>query len=56
MKLCSVLDQVRHATNKTKLYISYDKLGIRVAERLKTLDVRKFGNIKKISNLGGVIN
>ena len=32
--------------------IYYSKLGVQVAERLKTYDFKKQGNIRKISNLG----
>ena len=42
------------------LDIYYNKLGTpvpssRVAERLKTYDLRKLGNIRKMPNFGGVI-
>ena len=44
-------------TSKTILDIQYSKRGIRVAsrvaKRLKTQDLRKLGNIRKMSNLGG---
>ena len=47
---------VRFATSKTKLDISYNKLSARVASRVaeqtKITDLRKLGNIRKISNLG----
>ena len=66
--------QVRIATSKTILDISYNKFGARVASRVakrpnfphglcahtrkkkkrpKTLDLRKLGNIRKMSNLRG---
>ena len=51
LELYSSLVQVRFAPNKTKLDISYNKLDIRVAsriaERLKTYDLRELGNIRK---------
>ena len=51
------LAQVGIATSKTMLDIQYNKLGTRVAsrvaERLKTQDLRKLRNIRKMSNLGG---
>ena len=50
------LAQVRIETSIMIIDISYNKLGTRVAlqvaERLKTLDLRKLGNIRKMSNLG----
>ena len=55
----SILVQIQFITTKTKLGIQYSKFGIqgasRVAERLKIQDLRKLGNIRKISNLGGDI-
>ena len=54
LELYSVLVQVRCATSKAKLDLYYNKLGIRVtsraAERLKTYDLSKLGNIIKIPN------
>ena len=59
LELYNILVQIRFTTSKRKLDIQYSKLGIRVAsrvaERLKTQDLRKLGNIRKISNLGGHI-
>ena len=56
MELCNIIAIVRFATRKTELSILYNKVGIPVAsqvsERLKTEDLRKLGNIRKISNLG----
>ena len=50
---------MRFTTSKRRLDIQYSKLGIRVvsrvAEQLKAQDLRKLGNIGKISNLGGHI-
>ena len=57
LELYSILVQIRFPTSKRKLDIQYSKLGIRVAsriaERLRTQDLRKLGNIRKISTLGG---
>ena len=59
LELYNILVQIRFITSKTKLDIQQSKLGIRVAsraaERLKTQDLRKLGNIRKISNLSGYI-
>lgn len=56
MELCNIIAIVRFATRKTELSILYNKVGIPVAsqvsERLKTEDLRKLVNIRKISNLG----
>ena len=56
LELYNVLVQIQLTTSKTKRDIQYIKLGIRapsgVAERLKTQDLRKYGNISKISNAG----
>ena len=56
LELYNVLVQIRVATSKMKIDIWYNKLGTRVASRvtkqLKTQDLRKLGNIGKISNLG----
>ena len=56
LELYNILVQVRFNTSKTELDIQYSKLGkrvgSRVAERLKTQDLRKLGNIRKISDLG----
>ena len=56
LELYDVLVQVQSATSKATHDVYYNKLGIRnnprVTERLKTLDLRKLGNIRKISNLG----
>ena len=56
LKLYNILVQIRFTTSNMKLDIYYSKLSIRVssrvAERLKTYDPRKLGNIRKISNLG----
>ena len=54
------LVQVRIAITKPTLDIYYNKLGTpvpssRVAEQLKTYDLRKLGNIRKMPNFGGVI-
>ena len=55
----NILVHVRFTASKTKLDIQYGKLGIHVAsltaERIKTQDLRKSGNIRKFSNLGGHI-
>ena len=55
----NTLVRVRFTTSKTKLNIQYSKLGVqvasRVAERLKTYDLRELENIRKISKLGGRI-
>ena len=57
MELYIILIPVQFTISKEKLYISYSKLGIgvasRVAERLKTYDLRKLGIIEKISTLDG---
>ena len=57
--LDNVLIQTRLTTNKTKRNIQYTKLGItiasRVAKRLKTQDLRKSRNARKILNLCGDI-
>ena len=57
LKLYNILVQIRFTTSKRKLYIQHTKLGTRVAsrvaERLRTQDLRKLENIRKISNLGG---
>ena len=57
LELYSMLVRMRLTTSKRKLDIYYSKLGIRVAsgfvEQLKTLDLRKLGNFRKKSNLGG---
>ena len=59
LELYNVLVQIRLIASKTKCDIYYSKLGVRVvskvAERLKTQDLRKLGNIKKVSNLRGNI-
>ena len=58
-ELQNVLLEIQFTTSKTKLDIQYSKLGIRVASRvaegLNIQDLRKLGNIRKISNLGGHI-
>ena len=58
-KLYNILVKIRFTTSKTKLDIYYSKLGTRgasrVAEQLKTEDLRKLGNIRKSSNFGGNI-
>ena len=46
----NVLVQIRFTTSKTKL-VYYNKHDIRVAERPKTSDLRKLGNLREISNL-----
>ena len=46
--------QVRFTKNKTNL-ISNIGVASRVVERIKTQDLSKLGNIRKISNLGGEI-
>ena len=55
LELYNVLVQIRFTTSKRNLDIWYSKLSIRVAERLKTQDLKKIGNIRKILNLGGHI-
>ena len=59
LELYNILVQIRFTTIKRKLDIQYKKLGIRVASQvaqlLKTQDLRKLLNIRKISNLGGHI-
>ena len=59
LELRNILVQIRFTTSKTKVDVQYSKLGIqvtsRVAERLKTQGLRKLGNIRKISDLGGHI-
>ena len=59
MELSNILAQVRLTASKTKLDIQYSKLGIPVAsgvaERLKTQDLRKPGNIRKVTNSSGLI-
>ena len=59
LQLYNILVQIRLTTTKRKLDIQYSKLGIRVAsqvvKQLKTQDLRKLRNIRKISNLGGHI-
>ena len=51
LELYNIFVEIQFTTSKTKLNIQYSKLGIRVtlqvAERLKTQDLRKLGNIKK---------
>ena len=42
------------ATRQAKFVFYKNKLYIRVAERLITLDVRKLGGIKKILKLGDI--
>ena len=58
-EIYNVLVQIPVATSKAKLDMQYNKLGVqvapRVAERLKTWDLRKLGNIGKILNSGGHI-
>ena len=55
MEFYKISVQIRLTTSKWKLDMWYWKLGTRVAswvaERLKTLDLRKLGNFRKISNL-----
>ena len=57
LALFNNLAQVRITTSKTILDIKYNKVGTRVAsrvaERLKTYNLRKLGSIRKMSNLGG---
>ena len=59
LELQNILAQIRFTKSKRKLDIQYSKLRIRVvqgvAKRLKTQDLRKLENIRKISNLGGHI-
>ena len=59
LELFNNLVQVQIATSKTKLALQYNKLGTRVvsrvAESLRAQDLRKLGNIKKPSNIGGDI-
>ena len=40
-------------TNETELNYYHHRVNIRVAERLKTKDFRKFGNFKKIAEMLG---
>ena len=54
-KLYNILVQVRFTTNKRKLDIQYRKPSIRIAEKLKTIKLRKLGNIRKISGYVGHI-
>ena len=53
------LVQVHIGISQTTLDIHYNKLGTRVpsrfAKQLKTYDLGKLGNIRKMSNFGGVI-
>ena len=55
LELYNVLVQIRLTTSKTKRDIYYSKhstrVASRVAERFKTYDLRKLGNIWKTSNL-----
>ena len=51
LEFYNILVQVRFTTSTTKLEFQYSKLGIRVADRFKTKDIRKLGYIRKISNL-----
>ena len=57
LELFNNLAQVRIATSKTILDIYHSKPATRVASRvaewLKAKDLRKLGNIWKMSNLGG---
>ena len=59
LELYNILALIRYTTSKRKLDIQHSKLGVRVAsrdaEQLKTQDLRKLGNIRKISNLVGHI-
>ena len=55
LEFYNILVEIRFTTSKTKLDIQYSKLGARVAERLKTEDLRKLGNIRENSNLDGLI-
>ena len=59
LELYNIIAKVRFATRKTKFDIFYSKLGIpvvsQVSERLQTEDLRKLGNITKMSNLDGDI-
>ena len=59
LQFYNVLIQIRLTTSKAKRDIQYCKLGMRVASRVAkrrmTQDLRKKGNIRKISNLGGDI-
>ena len=59
LELYNVLVQIRFTTSERKLEVQYSKLVIRVAsrvaERPKTYDFRKLGNVRKTSNLGGHI-
>ena len=60
LELHILLLQVRLTTSKTKFDIWYHKIGIRiasrVAERFKTYDLRKIGNVGKILSLGPVLS
>ena len=51
--LYNVLIQVCFDTNKTKLDIQHNKVGIRIASRLKNLGLRELTNNGKFLNLGG---
>ena len=59
LELYNILVQIQFTTSKTKLDFQYSKLGIQVAlqvaKQRKALDLRKLGNIREISNLGGHI-
>ena len=52
LELYNILVQIRFITSEKKLDIYYSKLCIRVAtrvaERLKTYDLRKLENVRKI--------
>ena len=56
LKLYNVVVQVRFATSNTKLDIQYNKLGIRVAsrvaERLKTQDLKNLESVRKKFKFG----
>ena len=52
LALFNNLAQIRIATSKTILDIKYNKLGTRVASRVAER-LKKLGNIRKMSNLGG---
>ena len=52
LELCNILVQVLFPTSKSKQYVLYSKLSIRVASRVaklhNTSNLRDLGNIRKI--------
>ena len=53
MALFNNLTQVQIVTSKTILDIYHNKLAKRIASRVAEPDLKKLGNIRKMSNLGG---